>query len=134
MLTDIYETYVDAAMLSEGKRQTANQAYLSLSLAIVTASSSFESFPLWLAASMVVFISLIWFATIWKYRQLARIKFEVIVELEKQLEFAPFTKEWGLTPKTGKLFGLTRLEKAVPITLGGLATAYLIWTNWGFWS
>ncbi len=114
---EIYRGYVEALMVSEGKRQSANQVYLSISLAIVTAFSTFTEFPAPLAAAMIAFVAVIWISTIATYRSHSRTKFRVIEEMEKELPFAPFTREWERMPDFSKKLGLTRLEMLAPVVL-----------------
>lgn len=116
-LTEIYSTYISALLNTEGKRQNANQIYLTISLAVVTAYSTIEGFPKIYAVLMIGFVALIWLLTISFYRNLARAKFKVLLELEKQLVFAAFTKEWEAMPTAHRMVGLTRLEILAPFVL-----------------
>lgn len=117
----IYQTYVSALLHSEGKRQNANQIYLTISLAIVTAYSTIFGFPKILAALMIAFVAVIWTLTITWHRSLSRAKFSVLLEIEKKLAYAPFTKEWEAMPATQRWIGLTRLETLAPFVLFAFA-------------
>lgn len=121
----IYTTYVSALLHSEGKRQSANQIYLSISLAIITAYSTIADFPQILAALMIVFVAIIWILTVFSYRNLAKAKFAVLLELERQLPFPAFTKEWERMPPAYRWLGLTRLETFAPLLLIAFA-GYLL--------
>lgn len=116
-ITEIYATYVSALLHNEGKRQNANQIYLTISLAVITAYSTIEGFPKMYAVSMIGFVAVIWVLTILFYRNLARAKFKVLLEMEKQLAFDPFTKEWAAMPSAHRKVGLTRLEVLAPFVL-----------------
>ena len=116
-ISDIYSSYVSALLHNEGKRQNANQIYLTLSLAVVTAYSTIDGFPKLYAVSMIGFVSIIWILTIQFYRNLSRAKFKVLLEMEKQLAFDPFTKEWEAMPARNRVLGLTRLEVLAPFVL-----------------
>ncbi len=113
----IYETYVSALLHNESKRQNANQIYLTISLAIVTAHSTIEGFPKTLAALMIGFVAVIWVLTIVSYRNLSRAKFAVLLDMEKELPYDPFTKEWEALPRAQRWVGLTRLETLAPFVL-----------------
>lgn len=116
-ITDIYGAYVSALLHNEGKRQNANQIYLTISLAVITAYSTIEAFPKLYAVSMIGFVAVIWILTILFYRNLARAKFKVLLEMERQLAFDPFTKEWAAMPSAHRRVGLTRLEVLAPFVL-----------------
>lgn len=120
-LTEIYSTYVTALLHSEGKRQNANQVYLTISLAIVTAYSTIDGFSKIYAAFMIGFVSLFWILTITFYRNLSRAKFSVVREIEQSLEYPAFTREWDMMPTAHRGIGLTRLEILAPIVLIGFA-------------
>ena len=125
-ITEIYSTYVSALLHNEGKRQNANQIYLTISLAVVTAYSTIEGFPKLYAALMIGFVSLIWILTILFYRNLSRAKFAVLLEMEKQLAFDPFTREWEAMPTSHRKVGLTRLEVLAPFFLIAFAAMVYI--------
>lgn len=114
-LCSIYQTYVSALMTSESKRQTSNQIYLSISLAIITAYSTLDSFSNLIASLMIIFVSITWIITIISYRNISSAKFTIITDIEILLPYAPFTREWERIPSTHKIFGLTRLEKLSPV-------------------
>lgn len=116
-INEIYATYVSALLHNEGKRQNANQIYLTISLAVVTTYSTIEGFAKLNAVAMIGFVSIIWILTILFYRNLSRAKFKVLLEMEKQLAFDPFTKEWEAMPAPHRMVGLTRLEVLAPLVL-----------------
>lgn len=62
----------------------------------------------------------VWRANVTSFQQLSRAKFQVIHELEKQLPYPCYAKEWeilGQGADRGRYFELTRVEKALPLTL-----------------
>ena len=115
--TEIFSTYVSALLHNEGKRQNANQIYLTISLAVVTAYSTIEGFPKIFALSMIGFVALIWVLTILFYRNLSSAKFKVLLELETNLAYDPFTREWDSMPAANRWIGLTHLEILAPLFL-----------------
>ncbi len=64
----------------------------------------------------------LWYVTIGSYRQLNAGKFKVIHEMEENLPFACYTKEWRIlrTEEGGKKYRrLTRVEQRVPLVMAG---------------
>ena len=62
-------------------------------------------------------LSFIWFLNIKSYRVLNTAKFEIINDLERQLPYQGYSREWELLrPTTGspKYLQLTRIEQLVP--------------------
>ena len=65
-------------------------------------------------------LSFIWFLNIKSYRTLNSAKFEIINDLERQLPYQGYSKEWELLrPATGspKYLQLTRIEQFVPAVI-----------------
>ena len=137
-----YKLYVEMADRVSQRREQSNRFYVTLLAAI--ASLLILSARLGVAEGVwpVVFLitgvfgvalSVVWHFNINSYRQLNRVKFDIIGELEKQLPSAPYADEWKLLrPKDGpaKYIQLTRVERFVPVLFGllflGLA-GYAVW-------
>ncbi len=128
-MADIYTTYVNALMQTESKRQSANQVYMTIALAILTAYSTLPGFAPQLAALVLGLVCFTWLATILWYRVLAKAKYKVLFELEADLPSQPFQREWEVFPPFAKMIGLTRLELIAPIAI--LITAAEIGFNIG---
>lgn len=65
-------------------------------------------------------VCLIWHVNIRSYRQLNSKKFEVIHEMERELPFPLYAREWKLLGEgkdSKKYFQLTRVEKYIPMLL-----------------
>lgn len=65
-------------------------------------------------------LSFIWFLNIKSYRTLNTAKFEIINDLERQLPYPRYAKEWNLLrPASGsaKYLQLTRIEQLVPVVI-----------------
>ena len=57
-----------------------------------------------------------WKSNIISYKELSIAKFRVIHEMEKQLAFAPFTKEWEIVRKNNQKYKqITKTETIIPI-------------------
>lgn len=130
-MKDIYGTYVDALMQTEAKRQSANQVYMSITLAILTAYSTLPDFASELVSLILGLVSFTWLATVLWYRALAKTKYAVVLELESTLEAQPFKREWDLLPGLAKTFGLTRLELIAPCVML-LVAAEIGFQIWGW--
>ncbi|HCQ15142.1 MAG TPA: hypothetical protein DIU20_02700, partial [Cryomorphaceae bacterium] len=80
---------------------------------------------------LIIIISLLWWLTINSYRQLNSGKFKVIHEMEQQLPFACYDREWDYLGrgKNGKLYRqLSKVEGYVPLVIIVLS-AMLITTS-----
>jgi hypothetical protein len=66
-------------------------------------------------AVIILVVSFTWFLTIKKYQSLNQAKFKVINELEKNFEFAIFTKEWKYFKSNKPKLELTQVEAFMPI-------------------
>ncbi len=128
-LLEQYKLYVTLSDNVSNRRNQNNQFYISLSSGILAAAallSGKESlhqkvdFINLIVAFVGVLISFIWHINIKSYRQLNSGKFKVIHEMEKELPFQCFEKEW-LFLKAGKekkdYFPLSRIEQWIPLIM-----------------
>lgn len=128
-LLEQYKLYVEMADRISTRRVQANRFYISLLsgllalLSVVISRSIFAEIhnALFLAVSILgLSICFLWYITINSYRQLNSGKFIVIHEIEQQLPFPCYNREWkilGEGKKRRKYFQLTRIEKFVPFIL-----------------
>ena len=75
-------------------------------------------------------VSAIWFVTVRYYQQLAKAKWTVIHEIEDELAFQPFKREWHLYKKCKQrfTFGPSALEQVVPALIFFASAIYgVIW-------
>lgn len=136
-LIELYKIVVNTITANEQRRQQGNAVYLSMVAAGMAAIGGIKNFdPVYLALPALP-ISLIWFASVRYFRQLARAKFRVIGEIEKNFSIRPFELEWQhfksstdgnlRLPKWLRLrFGLTHLEMCVPAFLAAASALYLM--------
>lgn len=98
---ELYKFYVEMADRISARRATAN----SFLLAVNTFLLSFlgmvgnmqglaQSLWLYCVPAAGILICLTWVILIESYRTLNSAKFKVIHEMESQMAYAPFTKEW----------------------------------------
>ncbi|MBC6441386.1 MAG: hypothetical protein GDA49_13490 [Rhodospirillales bacterium] len=123
---EIYKIVVDTITASEARRQQAGSAYIGMIAAIVTATGAFSSLTAITAAVQVFVIALVWSATVCYFRRLATAKFDVIAEMEKDLEIAAFDMEWKRFKEGKKAFSLTRIEMIIPVGLLIISGVYVV--------
>ena len=124
----IFETYrlhVEMIDRISQRRGNANRFFISVISGILTVIA----FSVNMKVSVdrgVVFISfgilgilllILWLSTINAYKKLNSVKFEVLYELEQQIPFQFYMKEWSILKSEKKYITLTKLEKLIPILL-----------------
>jgi hypothetical protein len=139
ILLEIYKTYHDSIEKVAEKRQNANSFFLTLNTGILALigflfqkDAPVLLKPLYLILPIIGIISgVFWLKLVNSYRQLNKGKFDVLYELEEQLPFDVYKKEWdklgkGENPKIYK--PLTSIEEFIPktfIVLYSLLSIYL---------
>ena len=124
-LVEQYKQYVESANLISERRVKANQFYIAV-LSGMLALSSFvinqnrfnSNLLLFIVMSIVgLTICILWHFNINSYKELNKIKFQIIHQIEAKLPFACYTKEWELEKINNRYIRLTRIEKYVPLVL-----------------
>ncbi len=127
-LLEQYKLYIEMMDRVTARRGNANQFYLSLLSALLGILTLFTDsqknliYPktLFLLLSILGFILCIsWLITIDSYKQLNSLKFKVIHEMEEELPFPCYKREWDI--ERGKSLNyrrLSKLEKVIPILIG----------------
>ena len=120
-----YILYVEMADQISRRRAQSNHLYISLLsaflafISVVVAKDFFIilSDAIFLVLSLVgILLCLTWYANIHSYKQLNKLKFQVIHEIEKELPFAGYKREWEIDKnKKNKYIRLTRIENSLPI-------------------
>ena len=128
-LLEQYKLYVQMADNASERRSKTNAYYVSVTAAILVLAARFEwlapadklqAVGLILIAVLGMLVCLVWRANVTSFQKLSRAKFQVIHELERHLPFPCYEKEWELLGEGAdrmKYFELTRVEKALPLTL-----------------
>lgn len=108
-LLDVYKLSVEMADRISARRATANSFFLTLHTGLAafvgivgsarrpvpgSASRAFDPFGLVFASVVGVVLSITWWLLLRSYRDLNQAKFKVIGELEAELPFQPFEREW----------------------------------------
>jgi len=127
-----YKLYVEMADRISQRRDQSNRFYSALLTGLLAVISVVARLSDWqasgdLLSAVLISVGLaglavcaIWFINIRSYKQLNSGKFRIIHEVEEQLPFPLYKKEWDcLRPLAGKkkYFQLTRIEQFIPIAL-----------------
>lgn len=110
-----WQTCVEMANSISQRRDTMNNFFVTLNLAIVAAVSivlDIKSILILVAGIVVCFL---WILFIRNYKQLNAIKFEIINKMEEGLPYHAFNEEWEKLQNSKKYMDSTKLEKFLPI-------------------
>ena len=129
-LLEQYKLFVEMADRVSQRRDQSNRFYVTFVSAIagllmVLARFGTSVNGIWPVVFLIsgllgTALSFIWFLNIKSYRTLNSAKFEIINDLERQLPYQGYSKEWELLrPATGspKYLQLTRIEQLVPAVI-----------------
>ena len=110
-----WQTCVEMANSVSQRRDTMNNIFVTLNLAIIaTISINWDIKSLFILAAGIV-VCVIWLLFIRNYKLLNAEKFNVINEIEKKLPVKPFNDEWKKLERNKKYKDSTKLEKTIPI-------------------
>ena len=111
-----WQTCVEMANATSQRRDSMNNIFVTLNLAIIAAVSFvWDIKSLFLLVAGVV-VCVIWLKFIRNFKLLNTAKFEVINMIERQLPVAPFNDEWKKLQQTNKYSDGTKLERILPWT------------------
>lgn len=135
-LLEQYKLFLEMTDKISDRRTNANRFFILLLFAIFTVYSTLLSLTIEKNKSAIlldkhifiyffitvavigVLFSILWFVTINSYKQLNAGKFSVILEMEKELPYECYGKEWvylGEGKDIKKYYQFTKVEKFVPI-------------------
>lgn len=112
----------------EQRRQQVTTVNTSLLVAGMAALGGIENLdPIYIALPAIP-VAAIWLFSICYYRRLAKVKWGIIHDFEKNFDSRPFTDEWARFKMTKSLvpFGLTQVEMFVPMIVFAVAATYLL--------
>lgn len=128
-LLEIYKLHAELADRVSQRREGANRLYVSLLIGLVlfaaailrfgTDGLSVDTVLFWTGALGSI-LSVSWYIVIRSYRQLNTGKFNALQDMERQLAYPFFTKEWELLgegKKRSRYWRLTVVETALPSAL-----------------
>lgn len=128
-LLEQYKLFVQTAESVSTRRINANQFYLSLLTALLgvvafslgkdSTITQVELFVLLPVGLLGLSLCGVWYAHLESFRQLNSAKFKVIHELEEQLPYACFEKEWehAKADEDGGFLRFTKVEKFIPLLM-----------------
>ena len=135
ILLEQYKLYVEMADRVSARRIDANRFYSALMtgllalIPIVLSQNQLRQFTTAILVSISIlgmFLSFLWMVNITSYKQLNSLKFRVIHEMEKQLPFACYEREWEVLKEDGskkRYLRLSTVEKYVP---AAFSISYLV--------
>ncbi|MEF2919645.1 MAG: hypothetical protein U0O22_04155 [Acutalibacteraceae bacterium] len=110
-----WQTCVEMANSVSQRRDTMNNIFVTLNLAIIAAVSiTWDLKSLFILAAGIV-VCTIWILFIRNYKLLNTEKFNVINDIEKKLPVKPFNDEWKKLKSNKKYRDSTKLENTLPI-------------------
>src|SRR3712207_2121655 len=91
---ELYKLAVEMAGRVSARRATANAFFLTVNTALLAFVSSGSLNALWLVALAGIALSATWWVLLKSYRDLNAAKFQVITEMENNLDAKIFDDEW----------------------------------------
>ena len=128
-LLEQYKLYIEMADRISSRRALTNKFFISLLtglIAILSLStgkdffSNYQIFVFFLVSFLGIALNFVWYINIRSYRQLNTGKFQVIQDMEQQLPYASYKKEWeilGEGKESKKYLQMTRVEQYIPFIL-----------------
>ena len=110
-----WQTCVEMANSISQRRDTMNNIFVTLNLAIMAAVSIVWDIKSILILVAGIVVCVLWLLFIRNYKQLNSAKFDIINVIEKNLPAQPFCKEWEKLQNNKKYMDGTKLEKWLPI-------------------
>lgn len=113
-----WQTCVEMANAISERRDTMNNLFVTLNLAIVAAISfMWDTKTIFLLIAGII-VCIVWILFIQNFRELNKAKFEVINKIEARLPIKAFDDEWKYLKKSKKYIEGTKLEKVMPFAFG----------------
>ena len=123
----IWQTCVEMANGVSQRRDTMNNLFVTLNIAVIAAVSwMWDVKTVFLCVAGLV-ICVVWLLYINNFKRLNADKFRVIYDLEERLGVTPFKDEWDILKKTKRYLEGTKLERILPIAFAlGYAVVFVI--------
>lgn len=137
-LIELYKLHAELADRVSQRREGANRLFVTLltglmvAVVAVTTTNSTEPDKIFLPiiGSIGIALSISWYIIIRSYRQLNTGKFAALQELEENLAYPFFTREWELLDKGKKqrtYWKLTVVERLLPILFSIVSIVLILW-------
>ena len=123
----IWQTCVEMANGVSQRRDTMNNLFVTLNIAVIAAVSwMWDVKTVFLCVAGLV-ICVVWLLYINNFKRLNTAKFRVIYDLEERLGVTPFKDEWDILKKTKRYLEGTKLLRILPIAFAlGYAVVFVI--------
>jgi hypothetical protein len=126
-----WQTCVEMANSVSQRRDTMNNIFVTLNLAIMAAVSM-----VWDIKSILILVAGcaicgLWILFIQNYKRLNTAKFEIINKMERDLPYQPFNIEWEKLKNNKEYKDSTKLERFLPIMfiILYIVTIIVIWLS-----
>jgi hypothetical protein len=129
---ELYKLAVEMADRVSARRATANAFFLTVNTALLAFVSSRSLNALWLVALAGIALSATWWVLLKSYRDLNAAKFQVITEMENNLDAKIFDDEWERLKENrpegwrGRYAEFGAVERFVPLIFAALYAAVFI--------
>lgn len=118
----IWQTCVEMADSVSQRRDSMNNLFATLNLAVIAAISwMWDMRTAFLCAAGLV-VCIVWLLYINSFKKLNTAKFEVILNIEQKMGLSPYKDEWEMLKKQKRYISGTTLERILPIAF---AVGYL---------
>lgn len=121
-----WQTCVDMANSISQRRDTMNNLFVTLNLAVVATITIVWDLKSMLISCVGIVICCVWWRFITYFKHLNQAKFFVISELEQNMKIKPFTVEWEILCKNNKFVEGTKLERIFPVAFGLAYVAVIV--------
>lgn len=125
-----WQTCIDSANLVSQRRDTLNNIFVTLNLAIVTALSTIVSHAWEIQSIPIILAGLVscitWVCLIGNLRKLNEVKFDIINSLETNLPAQPFNMEWNILKENKQYLESSKIERALPVTFMAIYVIYVL--------
>lgn len=118
-----WQTCVDMANAASQRRDSMNNLFATLNIALIAATSIIWDLKSIIMAIGGIILCIVWLCFVKYFRQLNEAKFSVINALEKKLPEQPFADEWKILKKNKRRTEGTKLERVLPIAFIALYIA-----------
>lgn len=109
-----WQTCVEMANSISQRRDTLNNLFVTLNMAILTAISIIWDLKSLIVSLTGVLLCIAWIFILRNFKILNNKKFKVINDIESKLPEKPFAQEWELLKKDSKYIEGTLLEYSIP--------------------
>ena len=92
-----------------------NNIFVTINIALIAGISILTETKTVLLSIAGIMMSVVWFLIIRYYRMVSKAKYNVILDLERELPKAPFSEEWAHCKSNKKFIEGTHIEIILPI-------------------